>query len=154
MISEDARKIFVKYLKEHAHRITNERFLILDAALNMAGHFNADELYLKMKNEYLNVSRATVYKTLDLMSECDLLTKHNFKGERTRYETKFGRNNHYHIICVHCNRILEFEDPKIEKLQEEVCKKNELKLVDHTLQVFAECRDEKACEFKHDTKHQ
>ncbi|MBN8571895.1 MAG: transcriptional repressor, partial [Ignavibacteria bacterium] len=110
--------------------------------------------YLKMKNEYLNVSRATVYKTLDLMSECDLLTKHNFKGERTRYETKFGRNQHYHIICVHCNRILEFEDPKIEKLQEDICKKNELKLVDHTLQVFAECRDEKVCEFKHDTKHQ
>lgn len=147
MIPEDIKNSFISYLKQHAHRITNERFLILDAALNMQEHFDADELYLQMKNDYINVSRATVYKTLELMKECHILTRHNFKGERTRYETKIGRNPHYHIICITCNRIIEFEYPQIEKIQEKICKENNLKMVDHSLQVFAKCENEKKCKY-------
>ena len=151
MIPEDIKNTFITYLKDNAHRITNERFLILDAALNMKGHFDADELYLQMKNDYINVSRATVYKTLELMNECLILTKHNFKGDRTRYETRIGRNPHYHIICVTCNKIIEFEYPMIEKIQDKVCKENNLKMVDHTLQVFAKCENSKKC--KHNLNH-
>jgi Fur family transcriptional regulator, ferric uptake regulator len=142
---EQLKKIFIKYLKEGKHRITNERLLILDSAVGMKSHFDADELYLKMKNNYIRASRATVYKTLDLMSECGILTKHNFKGDRTRYETKYGRRHHYHIICVSCNRIVEFEDPRIERFQEKICKEYNLKLLDHTLQVFATCNDKSKC---------
>lgn len=145
MIPEEIKETFINYLKDHAHRITNERFLILDAALSMKGHFDADALYLQMKNDYINVSRATVYKTLELMSECNILTKHNFKGDRTRYETKIGRNPHYHIICITCNKIIEFEYPMIEKIQDKVCKENNLKMVDHTFQVFAKCENSKKC---------
>lgn len=145
MTIEEIKKKFIKYLKEHSHRITNERFLILDTALSMEGHFDADELYLKMKNDMMKVSRATVYKTLELMSECSILTKHNFKGDRSRYETKLGKKNHYHLICVHCHRIIEFENPIVEKLQKEVCKKEHLKPVEHTLQVFASCEEKETC---------
>ncbi len=151
MIPEDIKNTFITYLKLNAHRITNERFLILDAALNIKEHFDADELYLRMKNDYINVSRATVYKTLELMSECLILTKHHFKGDRTRYETRFGRNPHYHIICVTCNNIIEFEYPMIEKIQDKVCRQNNLKMVDHTLQVFAKCENSKKC--KHNLKN-
>jgi len=147
LIPEDIKDTFINYLKLKAHRITNERFLILDSALNINGHFDADELYLKMKNDYINVSRATVYKTLELMNECHILSKHNFKGDRTRYETKIGRNPHYHIICVTCNRITEFEYPMIEKIQSKICKENNLKMVDHTFQVFVKCDHPETCEF-------
>jgi Fur family ferric uptake transcriptional regulator len=146
MIPEDIKETFIGYLKLNAHRITNERFLILDGALNMKGHFDADELYLKMKNDYINVSRATVYKTLELMKECHILTKHNFKGDRTRYETKIGRNQHYHIICVKCNKITEFEYPLIEKIQNEICNERNLEVVDHTFQLFVKCRNTETCE--------
>lgn len=145
MIPEDIKNTFISYLKEKAHRITNERFLILDAALNIKGHFDADELYLQMKNDYINVSRATVYKTLELMSECNILTKHNFKGDRTRYETKIGRNQHYHIICVTCNKITEFESPMIEEIKDQIGKENNLKIVDHTFQVFTKCESSEKC---------
>jgi len=145
LIPENIKSTFISYLKDNAHRITNERFLILDAALNMDGHFDADELYLRMKTDYINVSRATVYKTLELMSECHILTKHNFKGDRTRYETRIGRKQHYHIICVTCNKITEFEYPMIEKIQNEICKENNLKMVDHTFQVFAKCQNSSKC---------
>lgn len=145
MIPEDIKNTFISYLKDNAHRITNERFLILDAALNMQTHFDADELYLQMKNNYINVSRATVYKTLELMNECHILTKHNFKGDRTRYETKIGRNPHYHIICITCNKIIEFEYPEIEKINKKVCRENHLTMVDHTMQVFAKCENPGKC---------
>lgn len=145
MIPEKIKNTFISYLKDNAHRITNERFLILDAALNMQGHFDADELYLQMKNDYINVSRATVYKTLELMNECHILARHNFKGDRTKYETKIGRNPHYHIICVTCNKIIEFEYPMIEKIQNKICKENNFKMIDHSLQVFAQCENSKKC---------
>lgn len=146
MISEEIKNYFIKYLKENGHRITNERFLILDAALSMRNHFDADELYLKMKQDMIRVSRATVYNTLELMSECKILTKHNFKGDRTRYETKYGRKNHYHIICLTCNLIFEFEDTKMEKSLSKICDQFGLNLVDHTLQAFAVCKDTSNCE--------
>lgn len=145
MKKEEIKNKFINYLRENGHRITNERLLILDSALEMKSHFDADDLYLKLKKGYIRASRATVYKTLDLMSECDILTKHNFKGERARYETKYGRNYHYHIICLNCNRIVEFEDPRIKKLQEKICTEHDFKLIDHTLQVFAVCNNKDRC---------
>lgn len=151
-MNEKIKETFVKYLKDNAHRITNERFLILDAALKMKGHFDADELYLEMKNGYINVSRATVYKTLELMSECAILTKHNFKGDRTRYETRIGRNMHYHVICTLCNKIIEFENPVIEQIQSRLCEENNLMNVDHTFQIFARCKSEESCKYKKTTR--
>jgi Fur family transcriptional regulator, ferric uptake regulator len=145
MKKEDIKNIFIKYLKGKGFRITNERLFILDSALKMNKHFDADELYLKMKSEYIRASRATVYKTLDLMSECSILTRHNFKGGRSRYETKSGKNKHYHILCIRCNKIIEFEDSKIEKMQKALCRRHNMNLIDHSLQVFAVCTDEKKC---------
>ncbi len=145
MVSEEIKNAFIKYLKENKHRITNERFLILDAAININGHFDADELYLKMRKGMMRVSRATVYNTLELMSDCKILTKHNFKGDRARYETKYGRRTHYHLLCTSCNMILEFENDEIEKLLAKTCKRYDLKLIDHSLQVFAVCKDTGNC---------
>lgn len=145
MLSEDIRNVFIKFLKDNGHRITNERFLILDAALSIKGHFDADELYLKMKNLSMRVSRATVYNTLELMNNCGILIKHNFKGERSRYETQYGRKTHYHIMCLSCNTILEFENKSILKILENTCKARDMKLLDHSLQVFASCNGKNNC---------
>jgi len=146
LISKEIKNYFIQYLKQNGHRITNERFLILDAALSMRNHFDADELYLKMKEDMISVSRATVYNTLELMSECNILTRHNFKGDRTRYETIYGRKNHYHIICLTCNLIFEFENTNIEKNISKTCDQLGLKLVEHTLQAFAICKDTTKCD--------
>jgi len=147
LVSEEIKNAFIAYLKENNHRITNERFLILDAAISMEGHFDADELYLKMRKDLMRVSRATVYNTLELMCDCKILTKHNFKDDRARYETKYGRSNHYHILCTSCNMILEFEDDEIEKLLANTCNRYDLKLMDHSLQVFATCKDNGKCRY-------
>lgn len=147
MVKDEIKNSFIDYLRKNNHRITNERFLILDSALSMQNHFDADELYNKMRKDFIRVSRATVYTTLELMSDCKILTKHNFKGDRARYETKFGRNNHYHIICVSCNKILEFENNTIEKTLSKLCNDKDLKLIDHSIQVFASCSDSGICKY-------
>lgn len=145
MMKEDIKNSFIDYLRKNNHRITNVRFLILDSALSMKDHFDADELYNKMRKDFIRVSRATVYTTLELMNNCKILTKHNFKGDRARYETKFGRKNHYHIICLNCNKIQEFENNSIEKTLSKLCKDRNLKLIDHSIQVFASCNDSSQC---------
>jgi Fur family ferric uptake transcriptional regulator len=145
MVKDDIKNSFIDYLRKNNHRITNERFLILDSALSMENHFDADELYNKMRKNFIRVSRATVYTTLELMSDCKILTKHNFKGDRARYETKFGRKNHYHIICLRCNKIIEFENNSIEKTLSKLCKEKDLRLLDHSIQVFASCKDSAQC---------
>lgn len=148
MVSKEIKEVFVRYLKENNHRITNERILILDAALSMEDHFDADELFMKMKESFLKVSRATVYKTLELMSECKILTKHHFKDDRSRYEKEIGRENHYHIICLECKHIFEFTEPKIERILKKICDEKHLNLVDHSLQAFSVCKDKKKCNYK------
>jgi Fur family transcriptional regulator, ferric uptake regulator len=147
MVKDDIKNSFIDYLRKNNHRITNERFLILDSALSMQNHFDADELYNKMRKDLIRVSRATVYTTLELMSDCKVLTKHNFKGDRARYETKFGRKNHYHIICVSCNKILEFENNSIEKTLSKLCNDKDLRLIDHSIQVFASCSEAGNCKY-------
>lgn len=145
MPKKELKEIFIAYLKDNGHRITNERILILDSALSMENHFDADELYSKMRSDFIRVSRATVYNTLELMNNCKILTKHNFKGDRARYETKHGRKNHYHIICLSCNKILEFENQSIEKTLLKVCRNKNLKLTDYSIQVFAACESADDC---------
>lgn len=144
-MNDRIKNSFIEYLRKNNHRITNERFLILDSALSMEKHFDADELYGKMKQEYIKVSRATVYNTLELMSKCKILTKHNFKGDRARYEKKYGRKNHYHIICLKCNKIIEFENSSIEKTLIKLCNDRNMVLFDHSIQVFASCKDDSGC---------
>lgn len=144
-MNEKIKNNFISYLRKNDHRITNERFLILDTALSMNNHFDADELYNKMKKNFIKVSRATVYNTLELMNKCKILTKHNFKGDRTRYEKKFGRKNHYHIICLKCNKIIEFENNTIEKTLTKLCNSRKMKLIDHSLQVSATCNENSGC---------
>jgi len=144
-LNDRIKNSFIEYLRKNNHRITNERFLILDSALSMEKHFDADELYGKMKREYIKVSRATVYNTLELMSKCKILTKHNFKGDRARYEKKYGRKNHYHIICLKCNKIIEFENSSIEKTLIKLCNDRNMVLFDHSIQVFASCKDDSGC---------
>ena len=87
MKNQKASEIFREYLKKGKNRITPERFEVMDAALVQEGHFGADDLYIQMKNRKSRVSRATVYKTLELLVQCDLISKRNFGDNISRYES-------------------------------------------------------------------
>jgi Fur family ferric uptake transcriptional regulator len=82
-IISDVKMIFSAYLEHHKQRKTPERFSILEEIYSNHTHFDAEELYLQMKKNQYNVSRATVYNTLELLVNCDLVTKHQF-GSKSR----------------------------------------------------------------------
>ena len=147
MKHEKASEVFRNFLKNGKNRITPERFEVLDAALDYEGHFGADDLYVLMKNNKSRVSRATVYKTLELLAQCDLLTKRNFGDNLTRFEGSFKKQTHDHLICMDCGRIVEFSNPNIKELPEEISNGLGFNVESYSFNIFARCKDKKNCEF-------
>lgn len=141
MDKKEAHEKFKKFLKEADNRITPERFEVLDFAVDYNGHFGADELYIEMKNKKSNVSRATVYNTLELLSQCGILSKRNFGENKTRYESNLGKVTHDHLICTNCGAIKEFEEPKIQKIVEEISKELGFDPTGYAFNIFGNCNN-------------
>jgi Fur family ferric uptake transcriptional regulator len=139
MDRDAAKEIFTRFLRAGEHRITPERFEVLEAVLSSKGHFEADELYRKMKSAGQKVSRATVYNTLDLLLESGFISKYRFAENHSRYEKVFGRPHHDHLICLECGEITEFVSEKIAVAQSEICREKNFKPQSATFQVFGFC---------------
>lgn len=142
-----ASEIFRIFLKGEKNRVTPERFEVMDAALDYDGHFGADDLYILMKNNHSRVSRATVYKTLELLVQCDLLSKRNFGENLTRYESNYKRQSHDHLICVDCGRIVEFVDQHIKKLPPQISDRLGFVFESYSFNIFARCKNPKNCKY-------
>ena len=145
MKNKQAEDIFRSFLKAGKNRITPERFEVLEAALEYEGHFGADDLYVLMKNSNSRVSRATVYKTLELLAQCELLSKRNFGDNINRFESSFKRQVHYHLICVDCGKIIEFADPRIKQLPEEISEDLGFNFESYSFNIFGRCKDPIKC---------
>jgi Fur family transcriptional regulator, ferric uptake regulator len=137
---------FANFLREKKYRNTPERYFVLDAILERAEHFSADELYLVMRTANVQVSRATVYSTLDLLTKCNILVKHHFQGDSARFERADKMPNHDHLICTECGHIVEFQEETITAIQNRIASQNGFKPVHHSLQIFAVCQDTHNCE--------
>jgi Fur family ferric uptake transcriptional regulator len=142
--NRQAAEILREFLKAGNNRITPERFDVLDAALDYEGHFGADDLYILMKNQSFDISRATVYKTLELLAQCDLIRKRNFGGTITKYENNF-KKQHDHVICLDCGRIVEFNSNKIKEFPDKICDELGFELENYSLNIFARCKNIKTC---------
>lgn len=145
MKNEKAQEIFKAFLKRGKNRITPERFEVLDVALEHQGHFGADDLFIQLKNLKSKVSRATVYNTLELLAQCDLLSKRNFGDNLTRYESNYKRQTHDHLICVDCGKIVEFTDPRLNRIPLEISEKLGFDLDSYSFNIFARCKNKKDC---------
>jgi Fur family ferric uptake transcriptional regulator len=138
---QQAEDIFRSFLKTEKNRITPERFEVMHAALEYVGHFGADDLYILMKNQSSHVSRATVYKTLELLVQCNLLSKRNFGENITRYENNYTRQIHDHLICVDCGKIIEFTNATLLKLAEKVSDEHGMEYSSYSFNIFARCKE-------------
>ncbi len=136
---ESVEHIFREFLKKKGYRATPERDIVLREIYSAAGHFDADELFIKLKQKNHNISRATVYNTLDLLVECNLVSQNSFGHKHLHYERVYGYDHHDHIVCNQCGEVFEFSNPKIEEQQDAVCKSMGFDIRQHTLQIFADC---------------
>lgn len=106
-IREHLRSKFAEFIKSKGMRQTPERFAILDKALEQRVHFDIDELYRDIEPEY-RVCRATVYNTVELLCECNILRKHFLNENQAAYE--FAHDKHLHLICLQCGSVKEVHD--------------------------------------------
>ncbi|MEI8134768.1 MAG: transcriptional repressor [bacterium] len=134
-------EIFRKFLKDGDYRNTPERFEVLDAVMKWDDHFDADNLFIDLKNRGSKVSRATVYKTLNLLHECGLVSRYRFSQGHAQYEKTIDRPHHDHLICTTCAKIIEFDNSRVIQMQNDICIAYGFKPLYHSFQVFSECLD-------------
>lgn len=142
---EEVKEKFSEFLKERGFRKTPERFNILEEIYKMNVHFDAEDLYIHMKNREYRVSRATVYNTLEILLECDLVKRHQFGKNLARYEKSYHYKQHDHLICTKCDKVIEFCDPRIQQIKDTVADFFNFTIDSHSLNLYGicnECRDE------------
>ena len=131
--------IFSAHLEKSKFRKTPERFAILEEIYKRSDHFDAEALYIHMKTQNYRVSRATVYNTLDLLVNCDLVKKHQFGKNQAQYERSYGYKQHDHLICLDCGNVIEFCDPRIQQIKDMMGDILKFKIHHHSLTLYGEC---------------
>ena len=120
---------------EKGVRLTDQRKLIAKVMSEADDHPDVDELHKRVSSLDSKISIATVYRTVKLFEEAGIVDKHDFKGNKARYE-QAQTEHHDHLIDINTGKIIEFVNEDIEKLQKEVAKKLGYNLVDHRLELY------------------
>jgi len=132
---------FKDILKHNNLKFTKQREVVLKTMYNNDDHFSPESLYMLLKESYpeLNVGIATVYRTLNLLEDSDMVTSLSFGSSGKKFELG-NKPHHDHMICKVCDDIIEFEDNAIEKRQEEIANKYGFKLTNHMMQLYGICK--------------
>lgn len=137
-MNAEQKKRFSDYLATQGLKTTRQRELILDEFLAQAEHPSTEELYLRLRKKHPGIGYATVHRTLKLFAECGIASVLNFGDGAQRFEA-CGGEHHDHLVCTACGLIIEFENPQIEKLQEQVAKSHQFTVKDHRLELYGLC---------------
>lgn len=140
MSHDDVREKFTAFLAAQGHRVTNQRLAIFDAAMAQKEHFTAEQLLVHAKALDDSVSRATVYRTLPLMTESNALREVDIgTGEKFYLRVTSGNNQVAQVVCTDCDKIFEISAPFMEWYGSTVSLKLGLKPISQRLQVSAQC---------------
>jgi Fur family ferric uptake transcriptional regulator len=128
-----------KYLTANKMRKTPERFMILEEIYKTEGHFDIEWLYKQILSKGYNVSKATIYNTMEVLTASGLVVRHDFDTARASYE-KNG-TNHNHIVCIMCGKVAEFEDIDIPEIEDKAAEVSNYEIFSHRVYLYGLCPD-------------
>ena len=122
-------------LKKEGLKYTSQRYNVLKFLFDNKGHFECDDILFSLKKKGSNISRATIYRTLDILVKYDFARKLILDGT-AKYENKINTKHHDHMICIESGDIIEFCSDEIEKIQDNIAKRNGYEVVRHVHHLF------------------
>lgn len=135
------RAMLQEHMVKRGLRSTDQRRLIVETFFTAPNHISIEELLAEVRQQDARIGYATVYRTLKLLVECGVAFERKFVDGLSRYELADESSHHDHIICVDCGKIVEFEEPKIEQLQEEIAARLGFHLTSHKHEMYGVCAD-------------
>jgi Fur family ferric uptake transcriptional regulator len=126
-------------LKNKGIKLTKHKIQVLQL-FNVHRHLDALQIFKLLKDQYVNISLATVYRILTKLEQNSIIQKHNFNNEQSTYELMHPDEHHDHMICLSCKQVTEFVNHKIEELQQTIANKEQFEIVSHTLNLYGICR--------------
>ena len=139
-IDQQVRDLFEAYLEQNGHRKTPERFAILSEIYAYEGHFDIEALFAHMSANEYRVSRATLYNTVDLLIDCNLVRKHQFGDKVAQYEKCYRVKQHDHVILADTGEVIEFCDPRIQQIKATLEELFDIEVLHHNLNIYARKR--------------
>ena len=130
---------FQEFLAGQGLKLTSERTALVREIFSTHYHFEADELLFKMKEKNVKISRATIYRTLELLVRSGLVRRVHLGEDHYHYEYVSGNSHHDHLICTTCGSVMEFHDEDLEKRQREICERKRFTPTFHNLQILGVC---------------
>ena len=129
-------ELLIEALKKEGLRFTEQRKFIWDEITSSDDHREAEDIFLALRKKNINVSRATVYRTIDVLVKNNLVRKLDIGDAPSKYENKIDSHHHDHMICLETGDIIEFYNEELENLQDEIAKKYGYKVIRHVHQLF------------------
>lgn len=142
----DKQDRFKKLLKENGLKVTNQRIVILEVLEDRPNeHLTAEEIYECVKEKYPEIGLATVYRTIQLLSELNLIDKLNLDDGYVRYEIGKQSNDekshhHHHLICLSCGKVLTFQDDLLESIEQKIEETMGFLVSDHEAKFYGYCK--------------
>lgn len=135
---------FKMLLKQNGLKVTKQRITILEVLQERPGeHLTAEEIYDCVKEQYPDIGLATVYRTIQLLSELHLIDKLNLDDGYVRYEIgkSTETHHHHHLICLDCGSVSSFEDDLLDRLEKKIQESVEFEVMDHEVKLFGYCKE-------------
>lgn len=140
MVAEAERKQFIDFIRSRGMRVTPERLALLEEIYRQHGHIDAEEILAGLRDSGQKVSRATVYRNLELLVECGLVQRQRLGRNRFLYEHVHAGQSHDHIGCRDCGRVVEFVSPAIQAMLNEICRAHGFSREDRQIQILGLCQ--------------
>lgn len=137
--SSSAKVRLDTYLARQGLKHTRQREQILETFMGQSGHLTSEQLYREVEKRSPAIGAATVYRALKLFVEAGIATASQFRDGVTVYETR--RAHHDHMLCLRCDKVIEFEDDEIERRQERIAGEHGFELVRHRHDLYGYCAD-------------